>query len=99
MTKQLVIRDAAGAVINIGEWDYQPTPKVTDLPEGITAVEEPQEDGSYALVWRDAAGEVTDPVVDLGNPLPKGATSRQEEIVEGWDGGLYVKGDPRAEHH
>jgi len=99
VTKQIVYRDAAGVIINIGEWSYQPTPKMTDLPDGITAGEEPLEDGSYGLVWRDAAGAVTDPVMDLGNPLPKGATSRQEDIIEGWDGGLYVKGDPRAERH
>lgn len=30
------------------------------------------------------------------NPLPDGSTESEEEVVNGWDGGLYVKGDPRA---
>lgn len=36
-----------------------------------------------------------DPVAT--NPLPDGATESDEEVVTGWDGGLYVKGDARAE--
>ena len=29
------------------------------------------------------------------NPLPEGATEHHEEIVTGYDGGLYLKDDPR----
>lgn len=34
-----------------------------------------------------------------GNPYPEGATESQENVIVGWDGGLYVEGDPRAEGH
>ncbi len=30
------------------------------------------------------------------NPLPQGATFKDEEVIVGWDGGLYVENDPRA---
>lgn len=32
----------------------------------------------------------------INNPLPEGYTESDEEVVTGWDGGLYVAGDPRA---
>lgn len=35
-------------------------------------------------------------ILIINNPLPAGATQSEEEIEIGWDGGLYVKGDPRA---
>ncbi|EFN7990808.1 hypothetical protein ABHD38_25090 [Enterobacter cloacae] len=34
-----------------------------------------------------------------GNPYPEGATENDENVIVGWDGGLYVEGDPRAEGH
>lgn len=30
------------------------------------------------------------------NPLPTDAVESNEEVVTGWDGGLYVHDDPRA---
>jgi hypothetical protein len=30
------------------------------------------------------------------NPLPKDATQSNEEVITGWDDGLYVHDDPRA---
>lgn len=35
----------------------------------------------------------------INNPMPAGAVATEEDVVEGWDGGLYVSGDPRAEAH
>jgi len=35
--------------------------------------------------------------VVIGNPFPDGATESEEDVVTGWDGGLYVDGDPRSE--
>lgn len=33
----------------------------------------------------------------VNNPLPEGATEHEEVVVTGWDGGLYVQDDPRAQ--
>ncbi len=30
------------------------------------------------------------------NPLPKDAIESDEEVIVGWDGGLYAHDDPRA---
>lgn len=30
------------------------------------------------------------------NPLPKDAVESDEEVITGWDGGLYAYDDPRA---
>jgi len=65
-----IFRDSNGAVINIGEWDYQ---------EGVHV---------------ESNGEET-PVVK--NPLPQGVVEYDEEVVTGWDGGLYVVGDSRID--
>lgn len=59
-----IYRNAQGACINIGEWDYQ-----IEMVDGV---------------------EVTN------NPLPDGAVESDEEVIVGWDGGLYVHDDPRA---
>lgn len=32
----------------------------------------------------------------ISSPYPEGATEADEEVITGWDGGLYVKGDPRV---
>ncbi len=96
MIKKLVVRDASGAVINIGPWDLQEAELTDNLPEGFTAEDEPQGDGSYRMVWRNPAREIIPPIKVAMNPIPPGATVAEENVVEGWDGGLYVKGDPRA---
>lgn len=51
--------------------------------------------------WDLMEDEIEDP--DTGevrtiqhNPIPDGVTNKSEEVIEGWDGGLYVKDDPRA---
>ncbi|MFV7361040.1 hypothetical protein [Citrobacter portucalensis] len=41
----------------------------------------------------DDNGEETEKIY---NPLPDGVTVSDEEVIEGWDGGLYVADDPRA---
>lgn len=59
-------------------------------------------------VWRDKDGKVInigewdyqiqsdgEGMMVFMNPAPLGATSKEEEVVYGWDGGLYVKDDPR----
>ncbi|MFZ4823617.1 hypothetical protein ACL6MW_18055 [Pseudomonas putida] len=33
----------------------------------------------------------------INNPLPDSYVESDEEVITGWDGGLYVLGDPRAE--
>lgn len=33
----------------------------------------------------------------IGNPLPSTYIESDEEVITGWDEGLYVAGDPRAE--
>ena len=35
----------------------------------------------------------------VGNPYPEGATESEENVITGWDGGLYAEDDPRAEAH
>lgn len=32
----------------------------------------------------------------INNPLPDSYVESDEEVITGWDGGLYVKGDQRA---
>lgn len=92
-----------GRVINIGDWDPQSVEvDVNPIPEGVTLAEEPQEDGGYALVWRDEAREI----VHVGpweqrlelrptSVPPEGAFWSLEDVVRGPDGGLYVAADPR----
>jgi hypothetical protein len=38
-----------------------------------------------------------DIVMIINNPLPTHYVESDEEVTEGWDGGLYVVGDPQAE--
>jgi hypothetical protein len=53
---------------------------------------------STRIVVRDAHGAPIniDAWDDQGglNPLPDGATSADETVVTGWDGGLYAADDP-----
>lgn len=58
-----IYRNAQGACINIGEWDYQI--------------------------------KVVDGVEIINNPLPEEAVESDEEVVIGWDDGLYAHDDPR----
>jgi hypothetical protein len=61
--KMKIYRNAQGACINIGEWDYQI--------------------------------KVVDGVETIYNPLPNDFVESNEEVVTGWDGGLYAHDDPR----
>lgn len=47
--------------------------------------------------WDYMYGEDDMGNVVIHNPLPDTYTESDEEVVVGWDGGLYVIGDPRAE--
>lgn len=58
-----IYRNAQGACVNIGEWDFQ-----------------------VAIV---------DGVEKIQNPLPQDVAESDEEVVIGWDGGLYAHDDPR----
>lgn len=44
----------------------------------------------------DYQTEMVDGVEVTNNPLPEGAVESDEEVIIGWDGGLYVHDDPRA---
>ena len=43
----------------------------------------------------DSKIEIVDGVETINNPLPEDAVESDEEVVVGWDGGLYVHDDPR----
>lgn len=58
-----IYRNAQGACVNIGEWDYQI--------------------------------KIVDGVETIYNPLPNDFVESNEEVVTGWDGGLYAHDDPR----
>ncbi|NBU72071.1 MAG: hypothetical protein EBS53_11605 [Bacteroidetes bacterium] len=56
--------------------------------------------GSKMKIYRDENGRC----VNIGewnnlegkNPMPDNLTESDEEVIIGWDGGLYVHDDPRA---
>lgn len=105
MTKMKVIRDKAGSIINIGDWDYrierrQMVRKVMEKTldhqgqEIETEVEYPifeqLEGGREGIDMRPKMHQV------MLNPMPEGAYEDTADIITGADGGLYEKGDPRA---
>ncbi|WHQ72517.1 hypothetical protein [Methylorubrum extorquens] len=80
MTKMTVLRNASGAVENIGAWEfvYIETPRLDEAGEPM----------------RDEDGKpIMDRVVS--NPMPDGLVKDEADIIEGPDGGLYEAGDPR----
>lgn len=84
--KTLVIKDAAGQVINIGAWDYRMEPVMADdLDNPI--VDDAGEVVGYA---KKQVGE------RAGNPLPEGAYEDEHDVIEGADGGQYATADHRA---
>lgn len=98
--KKIVWRDASGRVINIGPWDEQCELVASNpVPDGVGL--SIARDGR--MIWSDGDGSI----VHVGewdlklvpgaptNPVPTDATSGEEEVVEGWDGGLYAADDPR----
>lgn len=48
-------------------------------------------DWDYMITQDEVGNDV------INNPMPDGYVESDEEVIEGWDGGLYVAGDPRAE--
>lgn len=82
--QELVIRDAAGTVINIGPWDLM-IQRVPDLDEQGLEVYEPREGGGYTLRTKQVAF----------NPLPEGATWQIEDVVVLPDRSIYAANDPR----
>ncbi|MNS35028.1 hypothetical protein D3C72_671700 [compost metagenome] len=47
--------------------------------------------------WDYATHDAEDGTVVVGNPLPEDAVAAMEEVVVGWDGGLYAATDPRKD--
>ncbi len=47
--------------------------------------------------WDFAAHEAEDGTVVVSNPLPVDAVASMEEVVIGWDGGLYTADDTRKD--
>ena len=80
MTKMVVLRNTAGDIENIGQWEfvYLETPRLDEAGEPML-----DEDGK----------PVMDRVVS--NPMPDGLVEDEADIIEGPDGGLYEAGDPR----
>ncbi|SPA44595.1 hypothetical protein [Cupriavidus taiwanensis] len=49
----------------------------------------------YAISFSDEDESQEFPLI--GNPLPAGSVESDEEVVTGWDGGLYLATDPRKD--
>jgi hypothetical protein len=81
--KKTVIKDAGGAVINIGTWDYKLIPVMGDDPD------KPIHDDAGEIV-----GYAQTQVDEFAsNPLPAGAYEEEADVVEGVDGGLFMADD------
>lgn len=102
---QTVVRDATGAVINIGPWDYQMQPApilavggelVDDGPEIDAQTGEPTgERKTREAVAGELLGyDAENPIAT--NPLPDGATITEEAVTERDDGGLAAEDDYRS---
>lgn len=90
--KTKVIRDSAGAIINIGDWDYKIEPIMGD------DLESPIRD--YTRPIKNENGNLEFEIIGYGkkqigerqlNPLPDGAYEDEAAIVEGEDGGQYAQ--------
>lgn len=95
---KLVTRDAEGRVINIGEWDLCLRDELL-IATGEEVLSRTFDQRNKVIVEQRArAGEVLGTTGNqvVTNPMPEGATQAEEEVIEGYDGGLYVVGDPRA---
>ena len=54
--------------------------------------------GAWDFMEEDVTDSETQKVTRvIHNPLPDGAVESEEETEIGWDGGVYIKGDPRAQ--
>lgn len=85
-----VVRDKDGECIHIGEWDHDIQPVVNENAEDMTLGEARalKKEGKNPDHLYDEKGELISE--DL-NPLPKGATQKEETIVILPDGGLVVE--------
>lgn len=83
--KTKVIRDAAGTIINIGDWDYQREPVfVNDLAHPI-------------FDRGEIVGYLKKQLPDrVHNPLPDGAYEDQANVIEAQDGGRHAAESYRA---
>ncbi|HGV3853617.1 TPA: hypothetical protein ACNG1O_003293 [Escherichia coli] len=55
--------------------------------------------GDWDYLRRPALTPEGEEIEVVNNPYPEGATEGEENVIVGWDGGLYVEGEPRAEGH
>lgn len=102
--KTKVIRDAAGAIIHIGAWDYQVEPVFEpDLDKPIYRDDErkPIYEGVFRkrLVGYEQVliGHVQKQVGERPtNHMPEGAHEDEADVIEGPDGGQYAIEDHRA---
>lgn len=86
MDTKLVIRDVAGAVINIGPWDFQTEPVMaSDLDKPIH-----NQQGELVGHEQKQIGERP------RNPLPAGAYESTADIATSDDGGLYATENHRG---
>lgn len=85
--KSKVIRDASGAIINIGPWDYQMEPIIADdMERPIFAA-----DSSTIIGFaKKQVGE------RARNPLPEGAYEDEADVTTSEDGGICTVEDHRA---
>ncbi|HEY0120670.1 MAG TPA: hypothetical protein VGC14_02725 [Rhizobium sp.] len=98
MTEMKVFKDASGAIINIGDWDYGEETILVDQSQDVTS-EIPTAilgaDGSPIMKTVTTTVTTTVPQTIQTNPLPADAVETTADIVTGWDGGLYASDNPR----
>ena len=88
--EKLIYRDSNGDVINIGEWDARLVHKKNPDADNMTMGEAKimRVAGLNPEYLYDSEGN---PIVEETNPLPEGATSRVETIIQRADGGLAAQ--------
>lgn len=96
-----VIKDSAGKVIHIGDWDFRMEPVFeADLEKPI--YQDDHEKPIYKGLFRKKSAGFEQVLVgyeqkQVGeratNPFPDGATESTADVVEGPDGGLYPVDD------
>lgn len=88
MNIKLVYRDAAGAVVNIGEWDRGVIDIMEPIYEERPALPNGERYRSPPLViGHKKIGET------ITNPIPEGVTCQMEEVRERSDGGFAAASD------
>jgi len=59
----------------------------------------PEHIGEWDYVRINEIGPNGEDMVIETNPFPEGGTEKEEEVIIGFDGGLYAADDPRAISH